>query len=74
MLFSPGLLPFFVNFKAFPNSAVVIKIVCHCINSFQIVVHLRVLCFIIFHSIEEICFLLYILEFCCLLYSLAHLF
>jgi hypothetical protein len=25
ILFSPGLLPFFVNFKAFPNSAVVIN-------------------------------------------------
>jgi hypothetical protein len=63
MLSSPGILPFFINFKAFLIHLMLLKYLCNCMNSLLILVHLCVLCFIIFHSIEEIHFQLWFLEF-----------
>jgi len=63
MLSSPGLLPCFVNFRAFLIHLILLKNLRKCMNSILILVHLCVLCSIIFHSIEEINFQLCFLEF-----------
>jgi hypothetical protein len=63
MLSSPGLLQFFSFLMLFLIHIILLKYFFDCLNSFTVLVHLCLLCSVIFHSLEETHFQLCFREF-----------